>query len=243
MKSTLLARKVPAKKIFVSGIPIDPAFSIPTNKVAARAKFGFPQDKKLAIVLAGANLPGPYKNIRRTLKGCFKFFARMTWMHFVICVGRDEEYKKKVQHKIEKYNAKNISIMTFNSNLSELLMSADIALIKPGGLATTECACVGLPMLLIGKTFAQEDINRRYLTAVRAAEHATTYPGVINLLCDIFTNEKFYNTLKTNASKICGSMASDQIARAVLTYLDKEHTEPDYIKTSIYIGEKPVHTR
>lgn len=243
MKSTLLARKVAEENIMISGIPVDLAFTQQRDKAEARERFGFPQDKKLAIVLAGANLPGPYKNIRRTLKGCFKYFAAMNWMHFVICVGRDKEYEKKIRQRINKYKASNITIMTYISNLSDLFTAADIALIKPGGLATTECACVGLPMLLIGKTYAQEDINRRYLTAVRAAEHATTYPGVINLLCDIFTDEEYYNTLKMNASKICGTMASNQIANAALGLLYKPHTESSNIKTSIYIGNTPVHTR
>lgn len=221
MLSTLLARNIEQDKIVVSGIPLCKSYKKKYSKKYALEKFRLPKDKKIAVVVAGANLPGPYKNIRKVINGCFDFFAKMTWMHFVICVGKDKKYAKKVKELAEIAGAKNVSVFNYSQNMTQLLSAADIALIKPGGLATTECACMEIPMILVGKTYAQEDVNRRYLTLVRAAEHATTYKGVVNLLCDIFTNEDRYNELKNNTKKICDNSAAEIIVSNTMKIKNK----------------------
>lgn len=164
-------------------------------------------------------------------------------MHFVICVGFDTDYEDKIEAKCKKYNAQNISIMTFTKNLAELMAAADIALIKPGGLAVTECAAAKLPVILVGKTYAQENINRRYLVAYGAAEHTVSSKGLAALLQGIFANKDRYKALKTNISKIAKSGAAHKIAQAAVVSAELGQTPEKSRHSSIYIGKTPVHTR
>ena len=238
------ARKVPANKILISGLPVSNKFDNFNNKKTIREKFGLPNNKKIALVIAGANESGPYKNFRKTLNDCIKLFAKMDWMHFVFCVGKDDEYASKLIKKANRCSAQNFTVKTFTEDLAALMFASDIALIKPGGLVITECASAGLPILLVGKTYAQENINRRYLVFEDAAEHATTYKGVINLLCDIFSDEKRYLALKNNLAQIAEKPASKLIAEAVSKILNNEENYyQSYPKFSLYLGNQPAHTR
>lgn len=242
MRLTLLARNVDDNNIVVSGIPLCKCFKKSYDKRTALKKFNLPIDKKIAVIVAGANLAGPYKNIRKIINGCLKYFAKMSWMHFVICAGKDNEYAKKIKDLIDTYNAKNIEVINYSENMTQLLSAADVALVKPGGLITTECACIGLPIILLGKSYAQENVNRRYLTIVRAAEHAITYKGVVNLLCDIFTDQNRYNNLKANCKEICNDKAAQIIVSNTIQI--KNLKKKPYNKWfPLYFGQDPVHTR
>lgn len=77
MVNTLLARRVPAEKIHVTGLPVSSDFATKYSKDQARKKLGLPKNKKVALVIAGASASGPYKNIRKTLNGAIEYFAKM----------------------------------------------------------------------------------------------------------------------------------------------------------------------
>lgn len=186
MANTLSARRVANEKILISGIPVASEFLKKYSKAETRKLLRLPNNKKVALVICGANDSGPYKNMRKTLNASIRFFAKMDWIHFVFCVGNDAEYADRLMRLANKFNAENFTILNYTDKLAQLMSASDIALIKPGGLVVSECINQNLPMLLIGKAYAQENINRRFLVSQGAAEHATTYKGVVNLLCDIF---------------------------------------------------------
>lgn len=242
MKDTLIQRNVASKNIKVTGIPVSSKVNKSPDKKRIYKKFKIPEDKQVAIILAGSTESGPYKHMRKTLNECIKMFGEMDWLHFVFCVGKDGDYAKKLINKIKKFDCKNISVVSYTNDLVHLIRISDIALIKPGGLIVTECADIGLPVLLVGKTYGQESINRRYLIDNNAAMHATTYKGVVNYLCEITTDKKLYRNLKKNIRKISHKNSAKQIAKDALLISNKNLSIEKKKHMSIYIGKKPTHT-
>lgn len=163
-------------------------------------------------------------------------------MHFVICVGQDAKYAKKLMYLAHKYEVDNITILTYTENLPLLMAASDIAVIKPGGLATTECICSKLPIILLGKTYAQENINRRYLMSCGIAEHATSYEGFVSLLCDIFVEKDRYNKLVKNINKVRKTKSAQVIAKKSVALMNKNF-DVNKKQTSLYLGKRPVHTQ
>lgn len=242
MALTLISRHVPKNKILVSGMPVYSKYCKNQSKFAIREKLGLPKDKKIAIVIAGSSEPGPYKNIRKCINGAIKYFANMNWVHFIFCCGKDNEYAKKIMKKCNHENAENISVMTYTENLNLIMQASDIALIKPGGLILAECIASNLPILLCGKTYAQENINRRYLTALGAAEHAVTSKGIVNLLNEILFDKNRYRNLRSNLRSIQKNDSCKLISNAIINLM--KNYEFDNEKYScIYIGNTPAHTR
>lgn len=150
-------------------------------------------------------------------------------MHFVFCTGNDEAYAKTLMKLANKAKASNFTILNYTEKLPQLMYVSDIAIVKAGGLVVSECISQNLPMIITGKSYAQENMNRRYLVSVGAAEHATTYKGLVNLLCDIFTYPSWYKKLKRGVSSIKINNSSELIANEILTRMNDSHTSSSKI--------------
>lgn len=244
MARTLIARKVDSSKIVISGMPVEASFFSKYVKKDIKEKFGLPPRKKVALVMVGAKESGPYKNIRKVINSSIKQLANLSGIHFVFCVGQDNNYKAKLDKKIEKYEIKNFTVVTYIENLAELMAVSDFAIIKPGGLIITECACASLPVILVGKTFAQENINRRTLVFNDACEHAITPKGLINLLKMLKSDKQKYNSLKTNIGKIGNKNSANVICAAINNIINQDkNVEIESNLISLYVGKTPAHTR
>lgn len=137
------------------------------------------------------------------------------------------------------------------------MAAADIALGKSGGLSITECICSKLPTVLIGKAYAQERVNQRFMTQIGAAFRAVTYRDIIDTLCHITSNKVVYQAILENMSAIRKPEAAFSIAKAALQMAGCGNIEGYveqalqlygkkknlFLRPSIYIGKKPIHIR
>lgn len=242
MYLTLKSRRVKDKKIVISGIPISSRYRKRFQKKKNKELFNIPQDKTITTIIAGSSESAPYNHMRKTINACIKFFKHMDWIHFVICVGKDEKYESKVRNLIKRWKVKNITVVPYTEKLPELMSCSDIAIVKPGGLVVTECMCLHLPMILAGKTYAQEDINREFLTSNKAAIHASSYFSVIDKLCRLTSDPKLYNSMLSNAKKISNVKASKTIVDEVMYLINQDNFGKRLIHNSIYLGKSPNRT-
>lgn len=243
MAHTLLSRRVSKDRIIVSGIPIASEFTNTHSAAEGKQVFNLPNNKIIALVICGAKDSGPYKNMRKTLDLCLPYFAKMNWVHFVFCVGDDSVYSKKIAKYSSRTNTSNFTVLTYTDKMPQLMAASDVAIIKPGGLVVSECISQNLPMLLTGKAYAQENINRRYLVSRYAAEHVVTHKGIIKFLCGISTNKYWYSKLKAGVKNIKKSNSAELICNKILSQLDNTHSQKSKLSNNIYIGNVPVHSR
>ena len=59
--------------------------------------------------------------------------------------------------------------MGFTDRVADLMRAADLIVTKPGGLSTSECLALGLPMILSAPIPGQEERNADYLLEEGAA--------------------------------------------------------------------------
>ena len=57
----------------------------------------------------------------------------------------------------------------FTKTIERVMSASDLCITKPGGLSTSECLAIGLPMLLISPIPGQEERNAQYLLEQGAA--------------------------------------------------------------------------
>lgn len=114
------------------------------------------------------------------------------------------------------------------------MRACDIAMVKPGGLAVTECLNSRLPMILIGKAYAQERVNAEFLTAEKAAVWARDYEEIIHELCLITSEVKRYNDLNTNINRIRQKNSAKKIADRCIDFAKHESRHKEHKHTSIY---------
>lgn len=179
-------------------------------------------------------------------------------MHFVFCTGNDRNYYNYLSRKKGFYKADNVTILSYINNMAELMAASDLAICKAGGITVTECINTRLPILLVGRAYAQEHVNKRFLTALGIAYHATTPKEVVSILCQMTSNANLMKGMQVNCDTYRKPSAPYDVARATLNLagcmeVDGKISDKAIrrIKTNqhrlrlagIYLGSKPAHSR
>ncbi len=179
-KAHLEALGLPAERITVSGIPIDPIFSEPVDRPAVRASYGLQPEKTTLLLSAGALGVGPTELIVERLK-----HLRHDAQTIVTC-GRSEEVRERVAQAVGENRAR-FCILGYSDRMHELVRISDLFIGKPGGLTTSEALACGLPMAVFSPIPGQEERNADHLleegAGIRCNE-LTTLPFKIDRLLD-----------------------------------------------------------
>ncbi len=179
-KAHLEALGLPAERITVSGIPIDPIFSEPLDRAAMRERYGLRRDRTTLLLSAGALGVGPTELIVERLKQ-----LRNEVQAIVIC-GRSEEVMARVKRAVGPESSRFL-VLGYTDRMHELMKMSDLFIGKPGGLTTSEALACGLPMAVFSPIPGQEERNTDHLleegAGIRCNE-LTTLPFKIDTLLD-----------------------------------------------------------
>ncbi len=171
---------LPRERITVSGIPIDPEFATPIDRVATRFEYGLHPTRPTMLLSAGALGAGPAEFVVERLKN-----LRSKAQTIVVC-GRSPETKERVLELVGPNNP-NFKVFGYTSRMPDLMKISDLFIGKPGGLTTAETLACGLPMVIVSPIPGQEERNSDHLleegVAVKCNE-MTTIPYKIDTLLD-----------------------------------------------------------
>jgi processive 1,2-diacylglycerol beta-glucosyltransferase len=179
-KAHLEALGLPAERITVSGIPIDPIFAEPLDRTAVRERYGLQANRTTLLLSAGALGVGPTELIVERLKQ-----LRNDAQTIVIC-GRSEEVMERVKKAVGSFSSRFL-VLGYTDRMHELMKISDLFIGKPGGLTTSEALACGLPMAVFSPIPGQEERNTDHLleegAGIRCNE-LTTLPFKIDTLLD-----------------------------------------------------------
>src|SRR5919202_2312569 len=126
---------VPADKITVTGIPIDPVFAEPKDKQAMRAKHGLAADRVTLLASAGGFGVGAVEHMLDAL--C----SLQHRAQLVAVCGRNEELRARLARKAGRLPPDGrlaVKVIGYTTEMDELMAAADILIGKPGGLTTSD---------------------------------------------------------------------------------------------------------
>ena len=152
---------VEAARITVTGIPVHPKWTGPTDADEARRIWKIPAEKPIVVVSGGAYFTvGSVERIVRDL-------LAGSDVHVVALAGSN----KKLLATLAAIPgaADRVTPVAFTDRLHELVDLATVVVTKPGGLITTECIARGSVMVLTRPVPGQEAANARMLAAAGAA--------------------------------------------------------------------------
>jgi processive 1,2-diacylglycerol beta-glucosyltransferase len=171
---------LPKERITVSGIPIDPEYITPIDRVATRIHYGLHPTRPTLLLSAGAFGVGPAEFIVERLKN-----LRSKAQTIVVC-GRNPETRDRVIEMVGENN-ENFKVFGYTGRMPDLMKISDLFIGKPGGLTTAEALACGLPMVIVSPIPGQEERNSDHLledgVAVKCNE-LTTIPYKIDSLLD-----------------------------------------------------------
>ena len=144
------------ERIHVTGIPVMPAFAKAPDRAQCAQAFGLdPQRKTLLLMGGGAGL-GSLDTIAARL------LALPGDFQLIVLAGKNAAALAALQALAGQYPGRLLA-QGFTSEVERLMACADLVITKPGGLTTSECLALGLPMIVNSPIPGQEERNADYL--------------------------------------------------------------------------------
>ena len=204
---------IPAGKITVSGIPIDPIFAETKDKSAMREKYGLEKDKTTILVSAGGFGVGNIEHLLLALS------EMKTPAQIVALCGRNEELKTKLEKlAVEKLNNQFVTFkpIGFTTAMDEYMSAADLIVGKPGGLTTSEALAKGLVFVVVNPIPGQEERNSDHLLEEGCAIKCNNLPTLAYKFDRLLSDEKRLMQMRENVLRLARPKSAENIVEKLL---------------------------
>jgi processive 1,2-diacylglycerol beta-glucosyltransferase len=198
-------RGVPGETIHVTGIPIMPVFAESRSRIECAAELGLDPDRKTLLMMSGGAGIGGIETMVESLLRLDEDFQ------LVALAGRNERLLQDLQ-KIAANHPGRLFPLGFTRTIERVMAACDLAITKPGGLTTSECLAVGLPMIVISPIPGQEERNADYLLENGAALKACGAAALAYRVTRLLREPERLQILRENALRL----GRPDAARAVL---------------------------
>ncbi|GAA4030656.1 MGDG synthase family glycosyltransferase [Actimicrobium antarcticum] len=147
---------IAADKIHVTGIPIMPAFSQPGSRADCAAQHGIDPARLTILLMGGGAGLGSLDAIAAHLLRLPAEFQ------LIVMAGKNQLLLQALQTLATQFPGRLLA-QGFTTHVEQLMACADLAITKPGGLTTSECLAMGLPMIVNNPIPGQEERNADFL--------------------------------------------------------------------------------
>ena len=209
---------VPREIIRVTGIPVDPLFSVAVGRGAARKPLNLDADAPVILIAAGGYGIGPVEQLVRDLLALQK-----PWQ-IVAIAGKSEQVKRKLDEIAAHAGnlpggAARLCPVGFTKEMDQYMAAADLLLGKAGGLTTSEALARALPMALIEPIPGQEERNADHLLEEGAAIRCNNLPAAAWKIAGLMDDPQRLARMKDAARKLGCPNAAAEIAADALKLL------------------------
>lgn len=173
------AQGIPAHSIHVTGIPIMPAFAAAPERTQAAQALGLDPTRRTMLLMGGGAGLGRMEEVAARL------LALEAQFQLVVLAGKNVQALAELQELAQRYPGRLVA-QGFTPHVERLMACADWVITKPGGLTTSECLAMGLPMIVNSPIPGQEERNADFLleqgVALKAFDGVTLEYRVLHLL-------------------------------------------------------------
>jgi processive 1,2-diacylglycerol beta-glucosyltransferase len=208
----LEALGIPAEKITVSGIPIDPVFAQLKDKQKLRTKHGLSADRTTILLSAGGFGVGSVDAL---------IAALMPLQHraqIVAICGRNDELKERLSREASQLKPDATVLVKpfgYTTEMDELMTASDLVLGKPGGLTTCEALAKGLVFVIVNPIPGQEERNSDHLLEAGVGIRSNNLPTLAYKLDRLLADSDRFATMQQNSRR----MGRPNAAKVIVQYL------------------------
>lgn len=194
----------------VSGIPILPEFAreYPPRETT-RQTLGLNPAQRTVLVAAGGFGMMSADDAVKLLAG------HLPEAQFLAVAGRNAELEKRLKKLARAYKGR-VKPFGFVDNMHELMAASDVAVSKSGGLTTSECLAMGLPMLVFNPIPGQEERNAIYLLEHGAGLWTRTPAQMLFKVKALLDDPKRLADMQEAARRIARPRAAFDIAERLM---------------------------
>lgn len=160
---------IAAERIHVTGIPIMPAFARAPSRAICASEFGIDPTKLTILLMAGGAGLGQLDQLAaQLLQMRFDQLEDAIPFQLIVLTGKNTKALHALQGIALDYPRRLFPI-GYTTQVERLMACADLIITKPGGLTTSECLAMGLPMIVNAPIPGQEERNADYVMEQGAA--------------------------------------------------------------------------
>ena len=211
MKAGLVFNGIDENKIFVTGIPVNPAFLKEYDKNSIYQEFDLNPNLKTVLLFGG----GEYG-----LSNVKDFFSSLLAVNeeiqIVAIAGKNAKIQKTFKKLATEFDKK-VIILGYTTRIPELMNIADVVISKPGGLTTTEILVSNIPFIIINPIPGQEEENARFLLNSGAAVRLYNSEKATPFLENFLNNEVRIAHMKAMQKEIAKPNSTSDIVKKILS--------------------------
>jgi processive 1,2-diacylglycerol beta-glucosyltransferase len=158
----LRAQGIAPQLIHITGIPVMPAFGQALDRAECAREFGLDPGRLTFLLMGGGAGLGSLDRIAArllALEGDFQL---------IVLAGKNACALAALQVLAARYPGR-LAAHGFTNQVERLMACADLVITKPGGLTTSECLAMGVPMIVNAPIPGQEERNADFLLEQGAA--------------------------------------------------------------------------
>jgi len=216
----------------VTGIPVMPAFAHTLDRAHCAATFGLdPQRPIILLMSGGAGIGGLDKTVQSLLaiEGNFQLVA---------LAGKNPELLQNLQQLVARHPGR-LRAFGFSNQVEQLMACADLVITKPGGLTTSECLAMGVPMIIHSPIPGQEERNADYLLEQGAALKAVDLTALTYRLQILLKHPHLLAQLRERSHALGRPQAGRVVLQIVLKHLDSRLEHP--LNPSYFQAHRPCN--
>jgi processive 1,2-diacylglycerol beta-glucosyltransferase len=151
-------RGIARDAIHVTGIPVMPVFGEALSREPCAAEMGLDPARRTILLLAGS---AGVTAISDMVDGILPLDEGL---QVVALAGRNADLLADLRRRSATVPGRLFPI-GFTTTIERVMACADVVVSKPGGLTTSECLAMGLPMIVVSPIPGQEERNSAFLVA------------------------------------------------------------------------------
>jgi processive 1,2-diacylglycerol beta-glucosyltransferase len=203
------AQGIAAHRIHVTGIPIMPTFAGNLSREECAARFNLDPARTTVLLMSGGAGLGRLDVIAENLLELHPDFQ------MIVIAGKNVAALAGLQALSKRYPQRLLP-MGFTDQIPQLMACADLAVTKPGGLTTSECLAMGLPMIVNAPIPGQEERNADYLLEQGVALKAFDSVTLAYRLRHLLDNPDVLAQMRARALRLGRAAAAAHVLDKVL---------------------------
>lgn len=210
---------IAAQTIHVTGIPIMPAFARTLSREECAPAFGLaPSCFTMILMGGGAGLGNLDEVAARLLNMQLPAENPSSQFQLIVLAGKNQRALQALQTLAQSY-PKRLFPIGFTLQVERLMACADVVITKPGGLTTSECLAMGLPMIVNAPIPGQEERNADYVLEQGVALKAVDSIALIYRIQELIEQPDRLSTMAQRAKLLGKPNAAQAVFERVFASL------------------------